>query len=550
MRTAWLLLVACSCAAGQMMSIPARGRPVPPPTGTDSIAGTVVNEITREPMKKVTVSLSDGGVLFLSAVTDPYGHFAFTDLPEGTYVLQTQQVSFFSDSPLMSRSLHLGPEEHVTDVTLPVSPPASVSGQVVDENGAPMGRCNVMLFAFERQNGRLEPAWRGSAETGASGTYEIDKVSPGKYYLIARCYDRIPMPHAFMDRNSPDIPMMCYAPRLYPDSSAIEGARQLAIKTGMNLSGIDFRMAPVEGVPVKVRLRGEEIADTQVILQGKDPLGAFAAQERARLDPKSGMFDFTAVAPGSYDVIATIAAGRSGYYGTASVNVGSGPPEPIDLTLAPLATISGSVRFEGDSKGSVRNFDLNLAALDKQLVQRPTHAYTNEKGEFTITGVPPGRWALFLSGQGYIKSIRINDHDATPDALDVPAGAPSVNMQIVVGTAWASADGSITGDYKQGDKISGVLWRVQTDGPFRVNDRSFLVDQEGHFKIQNVAPGKYRACAAVTSQPDSLQKPDVREKIESHCQEVEFQEGEHATIQVPLISREDFDRLTTDRDTP
>jgi transcriptional regulator of met regulon len=68
------------------------GPAVQPQTGTSSIEGSVLNSITREPIRKTLVSLN--GTTNLSATTDASGHFAFRQLPEGRYMIQARNDDY------------------------------------------------------------------------------------------------------------------------------------------------------------------------------------------------------------------------------------------------------------------------------------------------------------------------------------------------------------------------------------------------------------------------------------------------------------------------
>src|SRR5437667_4184375 len=71
------------------------GQPVA--TGDGSIEGIVINEITREPIRKAQVTSGMGNVP--PAITDGSGHFAFRNLLPGTYWMQAQHPEFIYAQP-------------------------------------------------------------------------------------------------------------------------------------------------------------------------------------------------------------------------------------------------------------------------------------------------------------------------------------------------------------------------------------------------------------------------------------------------------------------
>ena len=62
------------------------------PTGNGVIEGTVINEVTREPVRKAQVMI--GSANAPPAVTDATGRFAFRNLGPGSYWLQASHSQF------------------------------------------------------------------------------------------------------------------------------------------------------------------------------------------------------------------------------------------------------------------------------------------------------------------------------------------------------------------------------------------------------------------------------------------------------------------------
>ncbi len=62
----------------------------PAPEGL--LEGVVINEVTKEAVRKAQVTLSPGNAA--PAVTDANGHFAFRNLAAGTYMLHAQHPEY------------------------------------------------------------------------------------------------------------------------------------------------------------------------------------------------------------------------------------------------------------------------------------------------------------------------------------------------------------------------------------------------------------------------------------------------------------------------
>ena len=120
------------------------------PADEGSLEGTVINAVTKEPVRKAQVTLVPGNVP--PAITDANGHFLFSKLPPSTYTLHAQHPEFplivsglAATSPLM---VTLGPQEKKSDLVLSLTPGASISGRVMDEDGRPIPSCNVQTLQF------------------------------------------------------------------------------------------------------------------------------------------------------------------------------------------------------------------------------------------------------------------------------------------------------------------------------------------------------------------------------------------------------------------
>jgi hypothetical protein len=196
------------------VAMPNAGPPQEQETGTASVEGAVVDALTHEPVKKASVML--GGRIGFTAVTDASGHFAFRQLPAGQYSVQAQGAGYpvgrFSLELARQASLTVAADEHKREITLSLTPGASVRGRIVDEEGSPMPQCNVSAMqrtTTERSNGLVNAG--GGARSDENGEYRIANLPAGKYYLMANCPQTIPLPHAFIRRGSVDnLPMLAY----------------------------------------------------------------------------------------------------------------------------------------------------------------------------------------------------------------------------------------------------------------------------------------------------------------------------------------------------
>src|SRR5437868_356198 len=122
---AWALALTGSVGAQSLViSGPITGPQQPlSPTGNGSIEGTVINEVTREPVRKAQVAL--GSANTLPAVTDATGRFAFRNLGPGTYWPQASHPLFPQPTSVMQArpvSVTLGQDEQKHDLVIALTP--------------------------------------------------------------------------------------------------------------------------------------------------------------------------------------------------------------------------------------------------------------------------------------------------------------------------------------------------------------------------------------------------------------------------------------------
>jgi len=98
----------------------------------------------------------------------------------------------------MGRGLNFPVREgqSIKDARLEMAPTGTITGQVLDADGQPMGHVSVMALEPLMQNGRRYLAIMEAGHTDERGEYRLFWLSPGRYYVAARVED-------FQRRNVP-----------------------------------------------------------------------------------------------------------------------------------------------------------------------------------------------------------------------------------------------------------------------------------------------------------------------------------------------------------
>ncbi|HLK46497.1 MAG TPA: carboxypeptidase regulatory-like domain-containing protein, partial [Bryobacteraceae bacterium] len=438
--------------------IPLQARP--PEIGTAAIAGTVVDSVTHNPIRKANVRLN--GRIALTAVTGADGRFAFRQLPAGQYVIQTDAEKY----PFGPFSLELGrqaavtvaADEEKTDVALTLTPGASVRGRIVDEEGNPMPQCTVSPMRRRTSDSAPDVVGGALKPTDQKGEYRVENLPAGKYYLVARCFQNIPMPHAFVPRDAlATVPMLTYPPTYYPAAAGLSTATPVSLTPGADLSGIDFQMTPATGIVLRGRVRPVISGPFSGIrLAPKSDTRNPFLQQGTGFNANTGEFQIPSVRPGSYELLAAAEAEGRSYFARVPVEVGATAPEPLEVAFQPVPSINGSVALEGEGKVDFKNLRVAMFPLEERPIGPPPEAEVQSDGSFTIHA-QPGRWRLQVNGvPGYLKSATLGDQEIAPASFEI--GSAPAALKIVISTKNTQVDVTVAGIPAGGLPVSAVLW--------------------------------------------------------------------------------------------
>jgi len=529
------------CAALFAGSLPAQVAPAQ--TDNDgSVEGAVINEATREPVRKAQVTMVPGNAP--PAVTDENGRFVFRNLPAGTYVLHAQHPEFplivaglAATSPL---SVTLAAHERKTGLVLTLTPGASISGRVMDEDEKPLAGCSVqsMQFAPGPAGNRLYGT--RAATTDDRGEYRIYGLGRGRFYVSAQCSQPLPQAHGLVKRGSEaDVPNQKYGTEFYPDSPDPAGASRLMVATGANVTGIDFHMHATSTVTVHGRINGDADAMSlkpRVELVSRDPLLSGLVRYSASLNAQTGEFQIPAVPAGAYMLVASAQDKRHTYEARLPVDIGADPPQPLDVPLIPGGEFTGVIEIEGDPpKPPVEKIHIRLTPLDPEFSGAWPEAKVEQDGTFSLSGVVAGRWCLKTEGvHGYVKSLSVGGQEMRSCAFSVAPGAGGA-IRVVVSTKLANLDGMVNG--MTPEQANGVLLILVSEDPETSQPRTMRASADGHFSTSGIAPGRYYLYAAIGNEAVALQQsPRALQALEGRSARVDLEAGGRATAQVDLLS--------------
>ncbi|HML18135.1 MAG TPA: carboxypeptidase-like regulatory domain-containing protein [Bryobacteraceae bacterium] len=506
MKAALFLLIATAAAQNQ----------------TGGLKGVVVDSVSRQPVKKATVTLmpvwnpafnqspnSQQNQGPRAAVTDAGGSFAFENLPIGQFQITVQQTNYPQAPP--SSAVEIKPGEIAGPVTVELIPGAVISGHIVDEDGDPLNGCGVLPHpAAHLERG---VPMRGRPSSNADGEYRISGIPSGKYIVSVNCYQPVFEPRPFSAGPDPP-PARAYRAEFYPSATDAKSAEVMDLAPGVEKSGVDFQMKPVPVTQVRGTFagdvwRGYENLLLQLMDVNETGPGRFSGG--SSVDSSKGTFEFKKVFPGSYLLIGFSQGDPAGRIGVAQrLEVKDQPVETV-LEWRRAMDISGTVEVENHTNQPVAMNQIRIQLAPDNATGLPfSQAPVQDDGSFTVKSVLPAQWRVHAQGPVFLKSAWMGTDEIAGQLLDLTAGT-AAPLRIVVSDNTATIQG--TGPANR----QIVMEHVEGQA---VSDRIAGIDNNGHYTFSGLAPGNYRL---MVGDAFDDRTPDA-------AKEITVQEGETATV--------------------
>ena len=484
-------------------------------------AGTVTDALSGQPVPGADVDLaaSHAGFGFRErpvsgllpppgaehAITDEFGRFSF-DLDPSTSVLALwiSHPGFRSEDNQQSVRLALRPAGSV-NIAVRLMPSGGIKGRAADPGGQPVAGVSVSAARIQVYDGlrRSQPDY-ARAMTDESGDYSLTDLPPGLYYLR--------------------IAGQTYGPVYYPAASSPDAAQLLRVEPG-RAARADFQIEShpayrisgrVKNIPLRRRLAVR-------LLRGDDPL-----DNRATVNPDTGVFEVRDVTPGSYVVQAFTPGLIPAFVGEAAVTASDSDVAGINIALDPGADVSGHIQFNG------AHIPEPFAIVHaKRLDSRPLPVTQPElsttpaaDGSFAFKNLQPGRYEISVTGYPdcYLARVTAGATDVLEEGLTVPAGGVR-NLRITMQGRAGQIQGAIEGA-SPGRPFVVALMRKY--GTARIP--AVVRTVQGRFRAAGLAPGQYTLYAWPESAQIEYRNPWTLSGLEEFAVPVPLGEGEVETV--------------------
>jgi carboxypeptidase family protein len=446
------------------------------------IHGVVLEQASGRPLARAVVRLDpvpQSGGKQLTTRAGRSGQFVFPLITPGVYLLVALSEGYFPVAYGQRLPIGRGTPIQVTVESdffaeLRLRHKGALTGRVLDENG--VGRAGVSVLAYRA---RLPLLSAGSAISDDRGVFRIHSLDPGKYWVRSAA-------HTLDDGSG-------WLPTFGPQSREVRDARVHPVTVDADTTDAD--VSPDPGA--LFHLGGVIACDTAgaVIVT----LSSETGRRRTQTACPVGGYKFDGLAPGVYEVFATLPDGSASGFGELFLDRDSEAGN-VQVTQAP--TVDIEVRRAGYNV--LADIPLTLTGRRQDL----SEAEAERDITRLRTTLAPGHWELRAhppAGQ-YVESIvnlrssprRPWKAERVSDWFEVfiEARFPS-RIRITVSDKAAQIAGKVMTDSKPVPGVPVFLWPV-ADFARRSLSGSLqaLSDTEGRFRFDSLPPGDYRMLAS------------------------------------------------------
>jgi hypothetical protein len=508
-------------------------------------------------------------------MTDAQGRFAFKNVAAGAYRLALSANGYVRQEygqrvfPGRGAVFQLADGQTLKNLVAELTPTGSVSGTIRDEDKRPLAGVPVQLMRVNYdQSGerRLRPVGN-VVKTDDRGEYRIYFVTPGRYYVNAGTPQG--PPGTGDQRAAPNEILETYAYVYFPGVAELNLATSIDVQPGATRTGTDLTLNKIKGVRVSGRVidgvTGQPPENPKVKLAYRDP-GVpwdydleYMGRGKVTYNNKDGKFEFRDVLPGLFAVVVTVdvpgqtppAQGTTPHQriGYLPLDVRSANVDGIVITASPGSSISGRLRVEGTNDlagvfvnttakpGVTLEPSSNGVQPATPGVPTPNYGPFNPDGTFRIDNVMPGEFRFqvsWLRSSFYIKEARYGATDILLQPFQFRGNEDS-SLEIVLSPNVAAVEGVVLNNRLEGAPGAQVVLVPDRSRHRPTLFRTIATDQNGRFRLTNVAPGDYKVYAWEAVELYRWFDMDFLKGFEQSARSIHLGESSNQTVDLRLI---------------
>jgi 5-hydroxyisourate hydrolase-like protein (transthyretin family) len=479
------------------------------------IAGTVVNAISGEPVRRATVAVlaTDNNQTVESAETDSEGRFELAGLAEGKYPLTASKRGFLTafydqHDEGYNSAIVTGEGQETTGLVFKLVPGATLHGVITGESGDPVEGAKVMLFVKPHNHNPSARIMQASeAIADDTGAYEFNGLAAGEYLLAVEAepwyaLHRSAARELTRSENVPAAMLDVAYPVTFFDSTTDEpSATEIKLAGGgREEASISLHAVPALHLLVPTALKQDQSLASPKLQQSV--FGTPLATGGTGFFPggETMLMEFTGVSPGHYQLTQGDPPRIVELDATASQQI-----DPSQGT--PTVTVSGTLRATNFFV-LPENLSVYLVSLDDAQEHAPRQANC-VKGAFTFDAVFPGAWELMVQSPGKTLSVSsIFAGKKVLDGNDFTVKDKPVQIEATVSLGEARVEGFAK---KNGKALPGAMIVLVPRNPEAHGDkfRRDQSDSDGSFSLRDVAPGDYTVVAIEDGWELDWARPEV-----------------------------------------
>jgi protocatechuate 3,4-dioxygenase beta subunit len=553
--------LACALLCATLFGRVMLGQQTPDPSAAVSVQGQVVDALSGEPLRQVSVTLTVDATgaptenrryrpQRINTTTDAAGNFIFRNLPAGRYQLQGEKTGYvpaaFSDRAGQTRTLlHGEPGQQLTDIVFKLFPQAVISGQVLDEFGEPIAGAPVALLRQMDYFRRITERARGG-DTNAVGEFLIGELRPGNYIVLAEPASTRSRRGAVPKQGQEE--QATYVPTYYPGTPDPQAAAAIPLAAGQHVRGLDVWLQKGRLYQIRGRVEGlePERGGFRVNLIPQDAIRRSSPRRPFQdlQNDRDGGFLISGVIPGEYQLfVSRILDNRPEVLASVSISVSNRDVDGLVLPAIPRGpvTISGRIRAETGSMNlegaevTLQRLGLPVPSVSGGTPIMPVEA----DGSFAIGNITPEKYWVDVSypegDTWYVKRITAGTTDVLRDGLDLTQSPAVAPLEIVISPEGGMIQGVVLeGELPRAGAYVTLFPETLTEAD-QASRRGANTDESGQFVIRNVTPGSYRLFAwEQRFAYRDLEEQDLR-PYQASAVSVRVEENASKRVEVPLI---------------
>jgi hypothetical protein len=518
-----------------------------------SIKGIVTDAVTGTGLRKAFVRLrgSTAGKTY-PAVTDDAGNFVIEQVEPASYILEAERQGFiesqYGHTSGQVTQLRLTPGEKVTGINVKLMAQAVISGQVVDGDGEVWTHAQVGLNRVLSKRGKTYLQGYSGGAVDDQGQFRIGQLPPGKYYLSAE-------PDAgWESRNRPiaNSTNSRLQSTWYPSARDVDASTPIILEPGQQLSGLEIRLQ--HGTFYSIRGKVSGMGDIPAFPdRGPFATRSISAQLVSRVAANGyggvlrsdGSFEIQGVPSGSFEIY--VSQGLPPIHlGRATAQVNDQDVEDISIQLIAPRPVNGTIRIEGSKALNPSGLSLSLLPVEGGTWSQTTALH--DDGSFTFALVGSERYHVRIQGNSpnlfYIKEIRYGDIKSSDGIISISGAEANLVVDLSTNGArlFAKVKGVTEGNLPlPGGRVSASAAPQVVLVPETLGETCLgIVDQNGGFYFDNLAPGAYKLFA-FEQVPDGLwEDPDFLKEIKNKAVDIRLSEEDAQSKEVQLLLKADL----------